>query len=413
VLLDPEQSAAGDLVKDAQGQAAPSQRLASGQLAFVAQDVPALGARRFTLHAGDGRRAGAAKAEGLTLSNGLLTMEIEAQTGAIRSLRHKNIANDLVDVAEGEGLNDYLYILGRDATENNQRIEGPVQVIVEDPGPVVATLRIESDAPGCAKLVRRVRVVDGFDHVELINTTDKLRERTPEGVYFGFPLNIPDAVSRIDVPWAVVQVDQDQLRGANRNFYCVQRWVDLSNEDYGVTWATIDAPMLQYDPIKIALPFGKHFWRKRFKPGSHIYSWAMNNHWETNYKAYQEGEITFRYVLRPHARGYDAVEAQRFGRGVCQPLLAVPADPTTPVTEPLLKLEGEGVVVTSIRPSRDGKALMVRLFNTADDDRQVRLHWNLPVGTTWLSNPMEETKATLPAAKKLARFEVVTLRVEQ
>ncbi len=413
VLLDKEQSAAGNLVKNDQDQVIPSQRLASGQLAFIARNVPALGARRFTIHSGDGRHAGSAEATGLKLTNGLLTMEIEPQTGAIRSLRHRDIANDLVDTSKARGLNDYLYILGRDPKKNNQHIEGPVKVTVEDPGPVVATLRIESDAPGCAKLVRRVRVVDGFDHVELINTTDKLREQKPEGVYFGFPLNVPDGVSRIDVPWAVVQVDKDQMPGANRNFYCVQRWVDLSNEDYGLTWVTMDAPMLQYDPIKIALPFGGQYWRKRFKPGTHIYSWTMNNHWECNYKAYQEGQITFRYVLRPHASGYDAVKAQRFGRGVCQPLLAVPADPAKPVIEPLLKLRGEGVVITSIRPSRDGKALMVRLFNTADDDRQVELQWSQPVGTTWLSNPMEETKAKMPAVKKLAKFEVVTLRVEQ
>ncbi|MHC4070758.1 MAG: discoidin domain-containing protein [Planctomycetota bacterium] len=413
VLISSRQSMVGNLVKNDQDKEIPSQRLASGQLAFVAQNVPSLGARRFTIHVGDGQRAGSARAADLKLANGLLTMEIEGRTGAIRSLRHKDIAKDLVDRTQANGLNDYLYILGRDAAKNNQHIRGPVKVTVEDPGPLVATLCIESDAPGCAKLIRRVRVVDGFDYVELINTTDKLKERNPEGVYFGFPLNIPGAVSRIDVPWAVVQVDKDQIHGANRNFYCVQRWVDLSNEDYGVTWVTVDAPMLQYDPIKIALPFGGQYWRKRFKPGAHIYSWAMNNHWECNYKAYQKGEITFRYVLWPHARGYDSVRAQRFGRGVCQPLLVVQADPEKPVTEPLLKLEGEGVVVTSIRPSRDGKALMVRLFNTADSERQVKLHWNRPVGVTWLSNPMEETKVKISAAKKLNKFEVVTLRVEQ
>jgi hypothetical protein len=67
------------------------------------------------------------------------------------------------------------------------------------------------------------------------------------------------------------------LPGANRNFYCVQRWVDLSNEDYGLTRVTIDAPMLQYDPIKTALPFGKQHWRKHSKPGTHVYSWVMSN----------------------------------------------------------------------------------------------------------------------------------------
>jgi len=413
VLISRSQSTRGDLVKNDQDKEIPSQRLASGELAFVAPNVPALGARRFTIHAGMAHSAGSARAADTKISNSLLTLEIDPQTGSIRSLLHKDISSDLVDSTQQSGLNDYLYILGRDAAKNNQHIKGPVRVTVEDPGPLVATLCIESDAPGCKKLTRRVRVVDGFDYVELTNTTEKLKEYNPEGVYFGFPLKIPDAVSRIDVPWAVVQVDKDQLPGANRNFYCVQRWIDLSNDKYGLTWITLDAPMLQYDPIKIAPVFGTEYWRESFKPGSYFYSWVMNNHWECNYKAYQQGEITFHYVLWPHASGYDPVRAERCGRGICQPLLAIQADPEQPVTEPLLKLEGQGVVITSIRPSRDGSALMVRLFNTSDSDRQVKLHWNRPVGATWLSNPMEEKKAPLSAAPKLAQFEVVTLRVEQ
>jgi len=55
-------------------------------------------------------------------------------------------------------------------------IEGPVKVTVEDAGPLVATLRIESDAPGCKKLIRRVRLCDGFDYVEL------MRKKSPESL---------------------------------------------------------------------------------------------------------------------------------------------------------------------------------------------------------------------------------------
>jgi hypothetical protein len=46
------------------------------------------------------------------------------------------------------------------------------------------------------------------------------------------------------------------VKGANRNFTYVQRRVGPSNDDSGVTRVTVDAPMLQVDPTKIALPFG-------------------------------------------------------------------------------------------------------------------------------------------------------------
>jgi len=413
VVLSKEQSAAGDRINDDEGSPVPSQRLHSGELAFVARDVPPLGARRFTVLPGRAQVAGKARADGNRLSNGLLSVEVDEQSGAIKTLRRGGIKKDLVDLQTGRGLNDYLYIIGRDANKNRSAIEGPVKITVEDPGPVVATLRIESKAPGCYKLTRRVRVVDGFDHVELINTTDKKTEPRPEGVYFGFNFDVPDPTVRVDVPWAVVEVEKDQLPGANRNFYCVQRWVDLSNEDFGVTWVTLDAPMLQFEPIKIAPAFGVEHWRTHIDPGAHIYSWTMNNHWETNYKAYQSGEITFRYLLRPHTGGYDAIDAQRFGRSMSQPLIAISTRPSHKVQDPLVAVDGDGVVVTTIRPSRDGKAYMVRLFNVAGENQTARLTWSRQVDSTWISNPMEDKKEKAPAAIAMVPFEIVTLRVER
>ncbi len=402
----------GDIV-DAEGRTIPSQQLASGETAFVARDVPAFGARRYTIRAGGGRSSGSVKANGLTLSSDLLSLTIDPKTGAINSLRRAGIDGELVDTAKSPGLNDYLYIIGRDAEKHRQTVKGKVKITVEDAGPVVGTLRIESGAPGCEKLVRRVRIVDGLDYVELIDDVNKARERKPEGVYFGFPFNVPGAQARIDTPWAVVQVDKDQLEGANRNYYCVQRWVDVSNAERGVTWVTPDAPMLQFDPLKIAQPFGLEYWREHIEPGAFFWSWTMNNHWETNYKAYQEGWITFRYVLRPHAGGYDAVAAQQFGRGVCQPLKVLPANPETVPATPLLAVGDPGIIVTSIRPSRDGKALIVRLFNTSETAREAGLTWGRPMGAASISNPMEDTLSPAGTAISLGKYEMVTLRIER
>ena len=73
--------------------------------------------------------------------------------------------------------------------------------------------------------------------------------RTKEGVHFGFGFNVPDGVVRMDVPWGVVRPEVDQIPGACKNWFTVQRWVDISNEDYGVTWLTPDAPLVEVGGI--------------------------------------------------------------------------------------------------------------------------------------------------------------------
>ncbi len=413
VVLSAEQSTIGDRVVDGEDRVIPSQRLESGGLAFVARDVPPLGAREYTVEQGKALLSGNAHAEGLTISNNQLSLLINKVTGAISSMRYKPVNHELVDQMLDEGLNDYLYIIGRDPTKNRMTIKNGISVFVEDVGPLVATLRIESEAPGCRKLIRRVRVVDGLDHVSLLNTTDKLKERRPEGLYFSFPFDVPEAEARIDVPWTVVQVEKDQMVGANRNYYCVQRFVDLSNDDFGVTWSPIDAPMVQFDPIIIASAQGRKTWRTFIDPKSFLHSWTMNNHWETNFKADQEGIINFAYAIRPHEGGYDAVSAQRFGRDACQPLMVIPVDTGQPSYEAPFKLIGDdGIIITSLRPSRDGQAMMVRLFNVSDQPQSFSLRWSRPVGRSWISNPMENALQACPESVELDRFEIMTIRID-
>ncbi len=75
-------------------------------------------------------------------------------------------------------------------------------------GPLVASLLVESDAPGCHKLSREVRLVAGGDYVELIDTVDKKRLEAEsyyakdgkESVNFAFPFNVPGGEMRLDVP---------------------------------------------------------------------------------------------------------------------------------------------------------------------------------------------------------------------
>ena len=412
VILSSDQSTAGDLVKDRWGKSVPSQRLASGELAFVAEKVSPLGSSRYTISAGKSKTAGSVKVDRLQLENETISLAIDSQSGAIKSFRHKAITADLVDTGKGRGLNDFLYILGRDAGKGHSRIQGPVKVTIEDTGPLVGTLKLETDAPGCKSLTRKIRIYDGSDQVELVNILDKTRETRPEGVYFDFPMNIPDGVAKIDIPWAVIQPEKDQIKGANRNYYCVQRWVDISNADYGITWVTVDAPMLQFDPIIIAATTSnKSEWRTKIEPGQTFYSWVMNNHWETNYKAYQEGICTFKYALKPHNSPYNEKTAQQFARNVHQPLIAISADTSKPAVESMLKVENKNVIITSIKPGRDAKALMVRLFNASETDQNIYLQWNHKPKEMWISNPMEDKISKLTTPIQMMKHEIITLQV--
>ena len=195
------------------------------------------------------------------------------------------------------GLNRYYYVLADHVKEAQQA--GPAKVVVKESGPLVASLLVESDAPGCVKLTREIRVIDGLDRVDIVNVLDKKAVREKEGVHLGFAFNVPDGVMRMDIPWAVMRPEVDQMPGACKNWFTVGRWVDVSNQKYGVTWATLDAPLVEVGGItadKIGTQANPSVWLSKLAPSQTLYSWVMNNHWYTNYKADQDGPTTFRYA---------------------------------------------------------------------------------------------------------------------
>jgi hypothetical protein len=198
VTLPKTMKLAGDVVKNNRGEVVPSQRLSTGELVFIAKDVPPLGGMRFTVEAGPATPPGAAKAEGVALSDATLTLKLDQASGAIASLRAKGVDHEFVNAATNGGLNAYVYLPGGNVKD--ARPNGPVKISVKENGPLVASLVIESDAPGCNHLTREVRLVDGLDRVEIIDTIDKKAVRSVEGVHIGFGFNITDPAVRINIP---------------------------------------------------------------------------------------------------------------------------------------------------------------------------------------------------------------------
>ncbi|MGQ9592009.1 MAG: hypothetical protein ACUVYA_17140, partial [Planctomycetota bacterium] len=323
VAIPAAPGAASVRVLDDRGDPVPSQRLSTGEIAFVARDVPGFGARRYRLEEGaPAKPERGVKAQGNALEHPEFSLRIDEATGAIASLRSSVLGAELVDAEAAVGLNDYVYLPGADP--KGALGAGPPRISVREPGPVVASLAIESAAPGCRKLLREVRVVAGLDRVEIANVVDKAPVREKEGVHFGFGFRVPDGTVRIDVGLAAVRPEVDQIPASSKNWFSVQRWVDISNAEYGVTWAPVDAPLLELGGLTANLLGSQtdhRVWIQKLEPTQTIYSWVMNNHWHTNYRAEQEGPVAFRYAIRPH-RAYAPAEAARFGVAASQPLIA-------------------------------------------------------------------------------------------
>lgn len=421
VTLTGRQSAAGDRITDDQGKVLPSQRLAGGELVFLARDVPPFASRCYQVSPGTaGLNDQAAQAAENSLENGLIRLKLDAQTGGIVELFARDLANNFVDASSGQALNEYLYLIGDQLSDLKKN--GPVKITVKERGPLVASLVVESPAPGCNKLVREIRLVAGLDYVELFNCVDKQRlaaksymaKNGKESVNFGFPFHVPKGEMWLDLPLGAIRPDQDLLPSACKNWFTVGRWADVSNPDFGITWVTLDAPLVEVGGLTANLlnsQTNPKVWRNKVEKTQKIYSWAMNNHWGTNYRAYQEGPTWFRFVLRPH-RAANPADASRMATAFSQPLLVSEAS-GLPTQTSRLRLSSQDVIITGMKPSDDGRALILRLFGAAGKDVQTTIHWSDPVPQQlWMSDTSEKPLGKITGEIFVPAWGLVTIRAE-
>ena len=431
VLVPKEWSSAGDLVKDAAGQVLTSQRLSTGELAFLAQDVPPFASRRYAISAGSSGSSGSDPASGVkatdhSLANGKISVRVDERTGNITSLKRVGLENEFVDNDSTGGLNEYLFLRGSNLADL-QRCGAPV-ITIKEQGPLLAELQIKSDAPGAAHYVRQYRLVRGSDFVEIKNVLDKLpAELDPhpgdypwanlhgkESLNFAFPFHVDQGQMRLEVPMGMMQPEKDQIPGSCKNWLEVGNWADVSNQKLGVTWVTLDAPLVEIGGITATMlgsQTNPKVWRKHIDPTQKLYSWALNNHWETNYRAYQDGIITFRYVIQPHGV-FDLLSASKMAIDQSQPLIVAAASGSG-IDKPRLQLSNQRVLVLSLRPSLDGKAWMITLYNPGDHDESTGLSWSGSVGAAHLSNTGESQLTAAGEKISVAGQDVVTIRVEK
>ena len=152
-------------------------------------------------------------------------------------------------------------------------------------------------------------------------------------------------------------------------------------------------------------------WSKEAINDPTIYSWVMNNSWHTNYKASQEGEMNAEYSMLPHGK-FDYFSAYKFGVENSQPLIPVLSNNVAKNENSLFTIKGD-IVLTSLKPSRDKKFFMVRLFNPTKEKQSGTIEFQKGEAVEiFLSRADEANLGKISNRFELIPFEVLTLKIK-
>lgn len=417
VFIPPELSAGLDLVLGENDRALPSQRLADGSLAVAISQLPPFSSQQIRLFKGSSWPGGLARAEDYSLENDWLRLQLNPETGAVRSLVFKPAGNlELVDTGKFSGLNAYLYVPGTDPTRAQPARVRKISVL--EPGPLVASLALELEAPGCRSLKTIIRLSGLEGRIDFLNQLDKIKTREKESVHLAFPFRLPRAEVKLDLGWGTVNPFFEEIPGACLDFFSVQKAVGLRRPDVNLIWVTPDAPLVEIGDLTDERSAGgfPRAWKKELLPSTTIISYALNNYWHTNYKADQEGEIELRYTLFLNLQPELSLLKLQALR-TCQPLVVIPVEESWIPLESALRVEPERVVVTRLKAvagSEAGKpAFILRLYNASDQPEEVQLKGVLSLNRRiYRSNLKEEKLNPINLPLTLLPWSTVTLRLE-
>jgi len=411
------------------------QVLSSGEwlrIAFLARRVPSLGYRLYRVSL---RQAPAQKAISAVhfrengMENRFFRIRFDPSTGAIVSLYDKRLRREWVDQNSPYRLNEYLYARGGDGTQaitfdrnlpsaqfDICRAEA-AGVAPGQNGPVMGTMRVVSRAYNTPRIVSEITLYRDIPRIAIRNHLLKRETLAREGVYFAFPFEAVPPCFRFEVPNGIMRPEIDQLKGACKDWFAVQHWVEVSDGKASMAWATVDSPLVSLGDIHIGR------WLDRFEAqrGS-IFAYIMNNYWNTNYKASQGGHFDFRYSLMPSGSA-DALSLSRFGWEVSNPMIALYLPPSKPEgsflppSASFLRLDRKEAVLLTLKEAEDGDGWIVRLLEVSGRSQPVKLSFPIfRLHKAALASLVEERRKSLTAKRNtvtvpLRARSVATVRV--
>ena len=340
--------------------------------------------------------------EETVVENDFFRLTFDKQRGGILSWHDKRLNREWVDQSAGYPFNGFVHEQVSDASHawprnlmfymdwqatEVERLRGwKPEWPVERRGPArvlqhrvhrtpLGQYIIQSlEAPGCAgPLKQSVFLPDSADYIECESWWDMGLNVQPEATYILYPFNVPNATARLDLGGQPMAVGSDQLPGVCLDYFTVQGWVDLSNEELGVTVAMPENPMVQLGDFHFAHNQAEYTLERAMLLG-----WVTNNYWETNFRAHQPGRVQARYRIKPYQGGFNELQAHRFGLEAAssEPAFQQLGEPerhppSLPEAGPLLRMPesfspDSPILTVHVKPAEGQAGVILRLLNASD-----------------------------------------------
>ena len=411
----PESVKDGVSVLDAEHHLLPMQVISSDaatntvRLLVEPRAIPALGYLLLRVVPGRRDAPGDLSAHDLTLENSLLRVVVDPKNGCITSLYDKRAQFETIAtggcgnelIAFEDRPKDYdAWNIDANFEKSFTRLDMVDSVQLVEPGPMRATIRVTRSWQH-SKFVQDITLYAGLDRVDVANDFDWQEAHVL--LKAAFPLAAASDHATYEIPYGSIErptTRNDSWEAAKFEVPAL-RWADLGDAAHG--FSLINDSKYGYDAKGNILRMS--LLRSPTWPDADA----------------DRGPQHFAYALYPHAGDWKQALTVRRGYEFNSRLRALPVSAhagTWGAGHSFVGVEQDNVVLTAVKKTEEGDALLFRFYEWAGKNAEVQLA--VPDGATsaTLTNLMEqaeggpleisrEGKVTVP----VHRFEIVSVRV--
>lgn len=266
-----------------------------------------------------------------------ITSIIDRQTGAelLHPARDHAPFVGVHEVTSFKESNPYSVrsIMGRNrkAPSTDRTVAKLVNVKQLEDGPLYAVLLLKYELAGTGMYDVVLTVQKTAPQIDVTIRLQKIGAWEPENLYVALPFTYDSPLETncfFEKSGTIIRPGIDQLPGTNTNFYLLDNGAVMQNGDKHVFVSMKDTPLVTLGSLESRLvELCDANAAKKNKEV--LYSWAMNNFWETNFKVDLSGfyELEYGLYVLQDASG-EVQNSVQTARNLIEGLVAIPYNPT-------------------------------------------------------------------------------------
>lgn len=356
-------------------------------LRFVAEDIPPMGWKLFRVEPGNSNAAQSGMQPSGALESRFYRLQIDPETGRVRSLLDKTLGLELLDAGTSPSLGQ---LFTRSSITSQTVLSETRKVTSGESGDVSSSLLVESSAPGFPRIRTEYRLYHHFKRLDI--SVRVLKD--PEGhleTFVAFPFDVSNPRFRHDATLCQIRPGVDQFPGSNTDYYSIQNWAEVGNAEFAIALSSLDAPVVQFSrnwPLYISQAhhgvtpqnFDHPFHSADNFDQAAMYSLVLLNNYRTNFSPYQSGDFLFRYSITSYPAPQEGHPARDFGTMVHYPLQSAgihgPQQGTLPYIASWVQVEPSNLDLLALKQAEDTDGVIVRVKET--EGKAVKGRINLP-----------------------------------